>query len=166
MRKKSELFETRVQQYLSKHSRCIMNWKYKRLFMIHSIFPSWYIWNALRKIKYVLVSLSLGPFVALYQTTSLNVGFPCRWKGSCMWWEAKSCAVNWGAGYNFSPGADQRELSKGVGTTDDLFKPKLTEIHQYSLRVVCLLSILQSWLQESSPEKGATAFPPVLPLCW
>lgn len=42
-----------------------------------SIFPSSYIWNALRKIKYVLLSLSFWPFVALYQTTSLNVGFPC-----------------------------------------------------------------------------------------
>lgn len=54
-----------------------MNWKYKRLFMIHSFCPSWYIWNALRKLKYVLVSLSLGPFAALYPTTSLHVGFPC-----------------------------------------------------------------------------------------
>lgn len=38
--------------------------------------------------------------------------------------------------------------------SEGLLKAELSETHQYSLRAVCLLSIPQSWLQESSPQTG------------
>lgn len=63
----------------------------------------------------------------------------------------KCSAVNWGAGDDFSTGYHQRSISKGW---QGLLKAELSEMHQYSLGAVCLLSIARSRLQESAPQTG------------
>lgn len=57
-------------------------------------------------------------------------------------------------------------FQRDPAASEGLLKAELSEMHQYSLRAVCLLSIPWSWLQESSPQTGYNLLWREFLSCW